>query len=87
MAYEMTTLPRGAVDDHEYEVIARGTHAVTEGTVLEGMYEIPGSVTQHTSPSPPLPQATPTGENVGVANEGKNTAGEASYYNITEISK
>ena len=74
MAYEMTTLPGGGVDDHEYEVIGRGrgnTHTATQGD--EGLYEIPSSVTQY----PPLPEATPTSENVGVANEDKNTTGDA----------
>ena len=88
MAYEMTTLSGGGgVDDHEYEVIGRGrsnTHAVTQGDVLEGMYVIPANVTQYPPPPPPLPEATPTGENVGVANEVKNTAGDT-YYNITVI--
>ena len=88
MAYEMTTLPGGgggAVDDHEYEVIGRGrgntSGPVTQG---EGIYSIPDDVTQHPHPPPPLPEAIPTGENVDVANEGKNTAGDG-YYNITVI--
>ena len=74
MAYEMTTLPGeggGGVDDHEYEVIGRGrgnTHTATQG-----LYEIPSSVTQYPPIPPPLPEAAPTSENVGVANEGKNT--------------
>ena len=81
MAYEMTTLPGeggGGVDDHEYEVIGRGrgnTHTATQGD--EGLYEIPSSVTQYPPTPPPLPEATPTSENVGVANEGKNTTGDA----------
>ena len=85
MAYEMTTLHGGGVDDHEYEVIGGNTHAaVTQGAVLEGMYEIPANATQYPPPPAPLPEATPTGENVGVANEVKNTAGDT-YYNITVI--
>ena len=80
MAYEMTTLPggEGRVDDHEYEVIGGGrgnTHTATQGD--EGLYEIPSSVTQYPPTPPPLPEAAPTSENVVVANEGKNTTGDA----------
>ena len=88
MAYEMTTLPGGGgVDDHEYEVICRGrsnTHAVTHGDVLEPVYAIPDDVTRYQPSSSPLTDATHTDENVGVANEMKNTAGDG-YYNITVI--
>ena len=88
MAYVMATLSGGGgVDDHEYEVIGRGrsnTHGVTQGDVLEPVYAIPDDVTRYPPSSSPLTEATPTDENVGVANEMKNTAGDG-YYNITII--
>ena len=76
MAYEMTTLTGegGGVDDHEYEVIGRGRGNTYTGD--EGLYEISSSVTQYPPTPPPLPEVTPTSQNVGVANEGKNTTGD-----------
>ena len=75
MAYVMATLSGGGgVDDHEYEMIGRGrsnTHAVTQGDVLEPVYAIPDDVTRYPPSSSPLTEATPTDENVGVANEMK----------------
>ena len=59
-----------------YLPVSRNTHTATQGD--EGLYEIPSSVTQYPpTPHPPLPEATPTSENVGVANNGNNTTGDA----------
>ena len=93
MAYEMNTLPGegGAVDDHEYEVIGRRrgntSGLVTQGAVLDEMYEIPASDTQHPPPPPPPPlpsEATPTAATVGVACDEKKMK-EGGYYNIAVL--